>query len=80
MTHKQNHKNKSKKEKNTSNSVVLIKHSIANKTKREIQTCAQITMKLYLMICYTNSIDYYVHYYKSQLNYVQYPKILDEWL
>ena len=41
MTHKQNHKNKSKKEKNTSNSVVLIKHSIANKTKREIQTCAQ---------------------------------------
>ena len=40
-------KTKAKKEENTSSSVVLIKHSIANKTKREIQTCAQIAMKLY---------------------------------
>ena len=47
MTHKQNHKNKSKEEEHTYNSVVLIKHSTANKTKREIQTCAQIAMKLY---------------------------------
>ena len=33
MTHKQNHKNKSKEEKHTCNSVVLIKHSTTNKKR-----------------------------------------------